>query len=82
VISGRAYLIGSPSLFAERDITLETAHAALAKVEAAGETPVILGTKEGPLAVLGLAECREKARTIAAEGKPVNRVAAVVVVAV
>jgi uncharacterized membrane protein YkvA (DUF1232 family) len=28
-----------------------------------------------------LAECREKARTIAAEGKPVNRVAAVVVVA-
>jgi uncharacterized membrane protein YkvA (DUF1232 family) len=29
-----------------------------------------------------LAECREKARTIAAEGKPVNRVAAVVVVAV
>jgi hypothetical protein len=62
VISGRAYLIGSPSLFAER--------------------PVILGTKEGPLAVLGLAECREKARTIAAEGKPVNRVSAVVVVAV
>ncbi len=29
-----------------------------------------------------LAECREKARTVAAGGKPVNKVAAVVVVAV
>jgi Cd2+/Zn2+-exporting ATPase len=63
VISSRAYLIGSPSLFAERNVPLEAAHAALAKVEAAGETPVILGTEEGPLAVLGLADApRPEAR--------------------
>jgi Cd2+/Zn2+-exporting ATPase len=58
------YLIGSPRLFAERQIFLDSATVALAEVEAAGETPVILGNEEGPVAVFGLADAvRPDART-------------------
>jgi Zn2+/Cd2+-exporting ATPase len=56
VVGGRRYLIGSPRLFAEEQIPLDGATKALAKVEAAGETPVILGIEEGPVAVFGLAD--------------------------
>jgi Cd2+/Zn2+-exporting ATPase len=64
VVGGRQYLIGSPRLFAERQISLDDATVALAKVEGAGETPVILGNEEGPLAVFGLADAvRSDART-------------------
>ena len=55
-ISGRSYLIGSPRLFEERGISLVTAREALAEVEREGETPVILGGEDGPLAVFGLAD--------------------------
>lgn len=55
-VEGRHYLIGSPRLFAERDISLDAARAALRKVEESGETPVILGDEEGPIAVFGLAD--------------------------
>jgi Cd2+/Zn2+-exporting ATPase len=64
VLSGRAYLIGSPSLFAERNVSLEAARTALVEVEAAGETPVVLGHLKGPLAVFGLADApRPEAKT-------------------
>jgi Cd2+/Zn2+-exporting ATPase len=56
VVAGREYLVGSPRLFGERGITLDPAREALAEVEAAGETPVILGDQDGPLAVFGLAD--------------------------
>jgi Zn2+/Cd2+-exporting ATPase len=56
VIAGREYLVGSPRLFDERGIALDPAREALAEVEAAGETPVILGLEDGPLAVFGLAD--------------------------
>jgi Zn2+/Cd2+-exporting ATPase len=56
VVGGRRYLIGSPRLFAEEQISLDDATEALAEVEAAGETPVILGNREGPVAVFGLAD--------------------------
>jgi Cd2+/Zn2+-exporting ATPase len=55
-VDGERYLIGSPRLFAERGISLEGADEALETVERAGETPVVLGDAEGPLAVLGLAD--------------------------
>jgi Cd2+/Zn2+-exporting ATPase len=55
-VEGRSYLIGSPRLFAERSIPLNIAHPALLEVEEAGETPVILGNPEGPMAVFGLAD--------------------------
>jgi Zn2+/Cd2+-exporting ATPase len=55
-VSGRSYLIGSPRLFEERSISLVTAREALAEVEQEGETPVILGGEDGPLAVFGLAD--------------------------
>jgi Cd2+/Zn2+-exporting ATPase len=55
-VGGRKYLVGSPRLFEEQGIPLDPARDALAEVEAAGETPVILGGEDGPLAVLGLAD--------------------------
>ncbi|MDQ4106236.1 MAG: cation-translocating P-type ATPase [Actinomycetota bacterium] len=55
-VEGRPYLIGSPRLFAEQGISLDAARSALREVEEAGETPVILGSQEGPLAVFGLAD--------------------------
>ena len=55
-IEGRRYLIGSPRLFAERSISLDIARSALQEVEEAGETPVVLGDPEGPIAVFGLAD--------------------------
>ena len=55
-VSGKRYLIGSPRLFAERGIALEGADEALEEVERAGETPVVLGDADGPLAVFGLAD--------------------------
>ena len=55
-VGGERYLVGSPRLFDDRGITLDPARDALSEVEAAGETPVILGSKSGPLAVLGLAD--------------------------
>jgi Zn2+/Cd2+-exporting ATPase len=55
-VNGKRYLIGSPRLFAERGIAFDGAHEALEAVERAGETPVILGDDNGPLAVFGLAD--------------------------
>lgn len=55
-IEGQRYLIGSPRLFAERSIPLGIARPALREVEEAGETPVILGDPDGPMAVFGLAD--------------------------
>src|SRR5215203_942691 len=55
-VDGERYLIGSPRLFAESGISLEGADEALDAVEQAGETPVVLGNADGPLAVFGLAD--------------------------
>ncbi|HET6885527.1 MAG TPA: cation-translocating P-type ATPase [Rubrobacteraceae bacterium] len=55
-VDGKRYLIGSPRLFAERGIALDGAYEALEAVERAGETPVVLGDHDGPLAVFGLAD--------------------------
>ena len=55
-VGGRRYLVGSPRLFGEWGIALAPAREALAEVEGAGETPVILGDDDGPLAVFGLAD--------------------------
>jgi Cd2+/Zn2+-exporting ATPase len=55
-VEGEWYLIGSPRLFTERGVPLDRARMALEQVEAAGETPVLLGDGEGPLAVFGLAD--------------------------
>jgi Zn2+/Cd2+-exporting ATPase len=55
-VGGKRYLVGSPRLFAERGIGLEGANEALEAVERAGETPVILGGVDGPLAIFGLAD--------------------------
>ena len=55
-IGGRRYIVGSPRLFEEYDIALAPAREALADVEEGGETPVILGDEDGPLAVFGLAD--------------------------
>jgi Zn2+/Cd2+-exporting ATPase len=55
-VDGKRYLIGSPRLFAERGIALDGADEALGAVERAGETPVVLGDHDGPLAVFGLAD--------------------------
>ena len=55
-VDGKRYLIGSPRLFAERGIALDEAAGALEAVERAGETPVVLGDRGGPLAVFGLAD--------------------------
>lgn len=56
VVLGRRYLVGSPRLFAERGISLESASPVLAEVARAGETPVVLGDEGGPVAVFGLAD--------------------------
>ena len=56
VVAGQRYLVGSPRLFDERGIALSPAREALAEVEASGETPVVLGGEDGPLAVFGLAD--------------------------
>ena len=55
-VDGKRYLIGSPRLFAEKGIALDGAYEALEAVERAGETPVVLGDRDGPLAVFGLAD--------------------------
>ena len=55
-VDGKRCLIGSPRLFAERRIALDGADEALRAVERAGETPVVLGDRGGPLAVFGLAD--------------------------
>ena len=55
-IGGRRHIVGSARLFDEHGIALDPAREALAEVEEAGETPVILGDGEGPLAVFGLAD--------------------------
>jgi Cd2+/Zn2+-exporting ATPase len=55
-VDGKRYLIGSPRLFAERGIALDEADEALEAIERAGETPVVLGVADGPLAVFGLAD--------------------------
>ena len=55
-VGGKGYLIGSPRLFAERGIALDGATEALEAVEAMGETPVILGSEEAPMAVIGIAD--------------------------
>jgi Cd2+/Zn2+-exporting ATPase len=55
-VDGKGYLIGSPRLFAEKGIALDGATEALDVVEAAGETPVILGNEEAPMAVFGIAD--------------------------
>jgi Cd2+/Zn2+-exporting ATPase len=55
-VDGERCLIGSPRLFAERGIPLDGAEEALEAVEQAGETPVVLGNADGPLAVFGLAD--------------------------
>ncbi|MDP9439351.1 MAG: cadmium-translocating P-type ATPase, partial [Actinomycetota bacterium] len=56
VVLGHRYLIGSPRFFAERGADLGEANGALAEVERAGETPVVLGDEEVILAVFGLAD--------------------------
>jgi Zn2+/Cd2+-exporting ATPase len=56
VVDEEQYLIGSPRLFAEKGIALDGATEALEAVEAAGETPVILGDEEAPVAVFGIAD--------------------------
>ena len=56
-VAGKRYAVGSPRLFAEAGVPLgEGARAALGEVEAAGETPVILGDEQALLAVFGLAD--------------------------
>jgi Zn2+/Cd2+-exporting ATPase len=55
-VDGERYLIGSPRLFAESGISLDGADEALEAVERVGETPVVLGNADGPLAVFGLAD--------------------------
>ncbi len=55
-IGGHRYLIGSPKLFTDEDISLDDIKDALDLVESAGETPVVLGDENGPLCVLGLAD--------------------------
>ena len=55
-VGGKRYLIGSPRLFSEKGIDLDGAGEALGAVERAGETPVVLGDDDGPLAVFGLAD--------------------------
>ena len=55
-VGGRRYAIGSPRLFAEAGVALDVAEAALEEVGREGETPVVLGDEEGPIAVFGLAD--------------------------
>jgi len=55
-VGDRRYLVGSPRLFEEREIPLDLAQDALAEVEWEGETPVILGSEQEPLAIFGLAD--------------------------
>jgi Cd2+/Zn2+-exporting ATPase len=55
-VGGERYLIGSPRLFAEREVPLDLASEALEAIERAGETPVVMGTYGGPLAVFGLVD--------------------------
>jgi Zn2+/Cd2+-exporting ATPase len=55
-VDGKRYLIGSPRLFDEKGIALDGAAQALEAIERAGETPVVLGVADGPLAVFGLAD--------------------------
>jgi Cd2+/Zn2+-exporting ATPase len=62
-VEGRRYAIGSPRLFAEVGISLDGAKAVLEEAEREGETPVVLGDKNGPIAVFGLADAtRSEAR--------------------
>jgi Zn2+/Cd2+-exporting ATPase len=56
VVDEVRYMIGSPRLFAEKEIALDGANEALQAVEAAGETPVILGNEGAPMAVIGIAD--------------------------
>jgi Cd2+/Zn2+-exporting ATPase len=56
VVNGERYLIGSPRLFAEREISLDGAAEALEAVGREGETPVVLGSEEAPVAVIGIAD--------------------------
>jgi Cd2+/Zn2+-exporting ATPase len=55
-VDGKRYLIGSPRLFDEKGIALDGAAQAMETIERAGETPVVLGVADGPLAVFGLAD--------------------------
>jgi Zn2+/Cd2+-exporting ATPase len=56
-VDGKRCMIGSPRLFAERGIELgDEASDALAEVERAGETPVILGREGEVLAIFGIAD--------------------------
>jgi Cd2+/Zn2+-exporting ATPase len=56
IVRDERYLVGSPRLFEERAVPLDAAREALAEVEGAGETPVVLGDEGGPVAVFGLAD--------------------------
>ena len=62
-VAGRRYAIGSPRLFAEVGISPDGAKAVLEEAEREGETPVVLGDKDGPIAVFRLADAtRSEAR--------------------
>lgn len=55
-IDGVRYMIGSPRLFAARDVELGAAAPMIEMLEAEGETPVLLGTHHEVVAVFGLAD--------------------------
>ncbi|MGH3088916.1 MAG: heavy metal translocating P-type ATPase [Rubrobacteraceae bacterium] len=56
IIRGKHHLVGSPRFFEERCVPLGGANEALAGVEAAGETPVVLGDESGVIAVFGMSD--------------------------
>lgn len=56
-IGARSYLVGNRRLFAERDIPLsKEAEAILTEIELLGQTPVLVGTTEGLLGAIALAD--------------------------
>ncbi len=55
-VDGRTYYLGSPRLFAELSVPVETARAQIEQLQSDGQTVLLLGTEEGLLGVIGLAD--------------------------
>ncbi|GBE09781.1 putative cadmium-transporting ATPase [bacterium BMS3Bbin12] len=56
MIKGKQYFIGSPALFAEKQVALTDAEARIADLQASGNTVVVIGTGQEALGLIAIAD--------------------------
>ncbi len=56
LVQGKQYFIGSPALFAEKQVTLTDAEARIEDLQASGNTVVVIGTGQEALGLIAIAD--------------------------